>query len=121
MDHRSAAERRRRPHRPREQRRRGGELAGCLQINGAQLATHAGDANPDHCEEAHVQATPTAGSPPYKLLLRRHPDGDVDAVALDVSNDGGAPFESAPGLTRCGSTCADLSVALPFTPAEVAP
>lgn len=93
-------------------------MTGCLQLDLAAttLATVVGDVEDEAREAAQLTVTPTNGRPPFRLRAVRQPAGQSNAVTLDLSDEGGAPFVSANGLPRCTETCADLGLNMPFMP-----
>jgi hypothetical protein len=70
----------------------------------------------DDRQQARVTVTPQAPATPFTMLVRRSPDGDVDATTVTLSNDAGAPFNSAPDLARCNPqrTCPELGFPMAF-------
>ncbi len=93
-------------------------MTGCLQlqIGPAVLATLVGDVEDDARADALLTVTPTNGRPPFNLRAVRQPADQTNAVTLDLSDEGGAPFSSANGLARCAMTCADLGLPMAFMP-----
>ncbi len=92
-------------------------LAGCFEaalMLGKVQASLAGSVQ-DNRLQAKLTAMPVGGAPPFSLLAVRQPADNTAATSLDLSNDGGAPFNMAAGLVRCTKTCADLGIAVPFT------
>ena len=70
----------------------------------------------DDRQQARVTVT---ASTTFTILVRRSPDGDVDATTVTLSNEAaGAPFNRAPDLARCDPhrTCAELGFPMAFVP-----
>ena len=94
-------------------------LSGCLQFS-ADQATLAGQVDASDHDQAQLTVMPTAGGPSYAILVVRQPNSQEAAVTVSVSNLSGAPFQSAPDLTRCADTsadtCEELMIPLAFMP-----
>jgi hypothetical protein len=100
-----------------------GTLTGCIQtIVGVQteFATLSGSLE-GSVEQAAVTAMPAGGGAPFDLLVVREPAGAADAVEIDVTNAGGAPFTQAANLPRCNpaTTCAALAASMRPVPEPV--
>ena len=68
-------------------------------------------------DEQHAEVTIMRSGQPYTLRIQRNPAGETNAVTLDLSNLDGAPFNSAPNLSKaqpCPASCQDMGFRMPF-------
>ena len=95
-------------------------LDGCLRLSAAgqppENGVISGMVQDGNRQQATVMVTPSS-SPIYSLRVQRNPAGNMDATAVDLSNENGAPFTSATNLTKsCAMTCPIMSIRMPFLP-----
>jgi hypothetical protein len=91
-------------------------LSGCLEAElmlGKLQASVAGSVQDDR-QVVKLLGAPVGGGPPFFLQVDRHPEGNVFATSIDLTNEGGTPFIQAAGLLRCARTCAGLGIPVPF-------
>ncbi len=101
-----------------------GPMTGCIQtVIGlkVQFSTLSGSLDPETSQRAVMTAMPAGGDTPFDLLIAREPVGAADAVEIDVTNAGGAPFTQAANLARCSpkATCSALAASMRSAPEPV--
>ena len=93
-------------------------LKGCLRFSSAEIAILAGNTEEYNREQARITAMPLAPSTilPFTIVVEREPAGNSAATTINVTNEEGVPFQSAPDLAPCALSCADFGVVVPFMP-----